>query len=188
MGDDSTTRRWHLEWRQRQEEVEDAEAALAGSTRTLRDLFVDEARRGRSMSVHLPGRVVAGRIVHVGVDVVGVDDGRLGRLVAPVSAIEVVHVGEPSTPGVVTTGHPGTLVAAARSAVQGRSVVEIATGTAGTTTGRLRTVSADHLVLDTAPASNQQPIRRSGRRTDRTVDAEIVVPLRSIVWLREIAR
>lgn len=166
-----TIRQLRIDSRAMQEDAEVAVAELARATRTLRDAILDLARSGADMRVELVGATFAGRVVHVGEDVV-----RIARTDRPlvdiaISAISGVHAlpGD-AGPATVSSGYPATLVARCRELVQASAGVEVGRRGLAPTAGLLVAATATHVELATVNGGTS------------------LIPLAEIGWVERVDR
>lgn len=126
MTDDRALRQIRQEARLLQEELEDAVGDFAASERTLNDALIDYGKLGNLLRVEVSGRSVVGHVEHVGVDIVRLATAEGRRVDIQVGVIGGIRVsGGEVRPGAVSTGHPGTLLARLREAVQTQETIHL---------------------------------------------------------------
>lgn len=132
-----------------QEEVEATVAELAASERSLRDALIDYGKRGYEVRVEAGDRAVVGRIGHVGSTLIRLATSQ-GRIVdiAIAMIVGVRRLPGAPRPGVVTTGHPGSMIARLREAVQTHELVHLERSGGEELDGRVVAVSKDALELE----------------------------------------
>lgn len=119
MSDDRILRQIRQEARELQEEIEASVADFAASDRTLREALIDYAKLGHEMRIELAGRVLVGYVEHVGAQIVRLVTNEGQRVDVVLDAVAGIRVaGDALRPGTVTSGHPSTLLARLREAVQ----------------------------------------------------------------------
>lgn len=163
--DERSVRNLRQEARAFQEEVEASVAERAASSRTLRDVLIDFGKQGSSIRLEAGSRTLSGRIEHVGSALVRIVTAEGRRVDVALSTLSGIRRSpDPGLPQSVTTGHPGSMTARLREAVQAVESVHIERATGETIEG---TVVA---VLESAVEV-------------RTTLADWVVPIDAIVWL-----
>lgn len=141
-------RQLRIDGRAMQEDAEVAVAELARATRTLRDAILDLARSGAQLRVELVGTTFAGRVVHVGDDVVRIARADRPLVDIAVSAISGVHSLPGSAgPATVSSGYPATLVARCRELVQASAGVEVGRRGLSSVAGQLMAATPTHVEL-----------------------------------------
>ena len=163
--------RLRVDARAMQEDAELAVAELARATRSLRDAMLDHARAGSAIRLELGGTTFAGRVVHVGDDVVRLVRADRDPVDVAISALSGVHVAAPDAgPCSVSTGYPATLLARCRELLQANTEVEIGRRVLSPVRGTLAAATATHIEADTSDGGAW------------------LVPLAEVAWIERLGR
>jgi hypothetical protein len=143
-----------LERRALLEEAEAAVVELDAASRTLAEALLEWGERGDRCALEVGVHRLVGRIVHVGVDLVGLEgDEGVRRDLALAGVRQVARLERGATVRRVDVGHPRTLLARSRELVALAAPVEVARlDRAAPVSGLLVAAAPTHLELDAGPA------------------------------------
>lgn len=153
MNDDRSLRELRLEARVFQEDLEATVAEHAASDRSMRDALIDYGKAGYRVRVEANARSLVGQIEHVGTSLVRLAtvEGHKIDIATPAIAGVRVDVGI-RTPCSVTTGHPGSMIARMREAIQTDEVIHIERQSGESVDGKVVAVLAEAVEVQAAGA------------------------------------
>ncbi len=180
--DERSVRRIRQEARSFQEEVEASVAELAASDRTLRDVLVDYGKQGFELRVEVTGHYLVGRIEHVGKTVLRLvlSEGRKVDMVIN-HIVGIRRVGSEVLAGEVTTGHPASMIARLREAVQTQELVHVERVSGEAIDGRV--VAVLDTAVEIVSGRTQSNSVRSAGAGHSGADVQWLVPIDAIVWM-----
>ncbi len=173
--DERSVRRIRQEARSFQEDVEASVAELAASDRTLRDVLIDYGKQGFELRVEVGDRYLVGRTEHVGKSVLRLvlSEGRKVDIVIE-HIVGIRRVGSDVLPGEVTSGHPASMIARLREAVQTQEMVHVERVNGEAIDGRIIAV------LDTAVEIESDSSQAKGMKSN---GLQWLVPIDAIIWI-----
>ena len=152
-GDDPTTdlgdlaRRLRAEQREAQEELEEAVEEQARAARDLAAVALELVQRGDTVRATVGERAFVGRVVHVGIDLMTLEDaaGNLFDLLLP--AMEALRVVERSRDGgqAKRSEYPARFRGRLAEAEATGEELELGSATAAPRAGRVMSVGVDHV-------------------------------------------
>ncbi len=134
--------------REMREDEEWAAAELDAAQRSFAEALAAAATTGHDVTIDTVAGSRRGRIVHLGEDVIGlasVIDGRVDIAAQHVLGVAVSR--RPGSAASISTGHPRTVVARLREAVQDERTVILERLDASTVRGVVAAVGIDHVVV-----------------------------------------
>lgn len=136
-----------------QEDLEASVAEHAASDRSMREVLIDYGKAGYRLRVEASGRSIVGQVEHVGTTLVRLAtvEGRKIDIATPSIVGIRVDVGIRS-PGSVTTGHPGSMIARMREAIQTEEILHVERQSGESIAGQVVAVLAEAVEIQAAGA------------------------------------
>lgn len=130
------------------EDEEWSAADLDAAQRSLVEALAVAGANGNDVVIDTAAGRHRGRIVHVGESVIGLTSVAAGRVdLAIEHVVGAIVSRRPGTATSISTGHPRTLTARLREAVQSEEVVELQRIDSSAVRGQVNAVATDHVVM-----------------------------------------
>ncbi|HVL05734.1 MAG TPA: hypothetical protein VM388_07085 [Acidimicrobiales bacterium] len=161
LGDDlgQVSRAMRAEYRDAREIEEEATEQLARKEADLVDLVLEAMQRGRPLRVRVGASQFEGTVVHVGEDVVIIEDGRGAQVDVRLDALDELWI-QPSVPG-TGRGRRSNVPATFADCLEGLEAtgreVELGGPRLPPLRGRVIVAARDHVVLEGRPGDRVIP-------------------------------